>query len=248
MGSRVKIGVIDSGISLISPLYQSAKTRRFYWNDDQSEILNGEMVEDTSGHGTHISNLILKTCPDAEFYHAQAFSSQNRSSPQLISAALEWLISQKVEIINASFGLTRSDDGLSRSCERVHQSGIFLVASAPAHGEKCYPANYPSALAVTGDARCHFGEVSFLDHHALFGTFCYSPEQGGERTFAGASSAAAHFSGLLGRYLNEKSPAMENFEKAYEEMIAFFKSRAVFSDNLLRPHQKILQKETSKEC
>jgi len=49
---------------------------------------------------------------------------------------------------------------------------------------------------VTGDARCAIGEVSDLKgERADFGTWCASPERGGGPV-AGASAAAAHFTGL----------------------------------------------------
>ena len=219
MSEPVRVGVIDSGISAGSglPIEQGC---RFELTTDGT-VTHGEPIEDQLGHGTEVSRLICAAAPKAVLLQTQIFERGFETAPALVAAGLDWLVTEGVRVVNMSFGLRADRQVLSEACRRADEQGALLIASAPAQGALCYPAGYPAVIAVTGDARCALGEVTDLEgQQADFGTWCASPEHGGGRV-AGASAAAAHFSGLAATFLAERPEARR------EDLLAHFRRQAV---------------------
>lgn len=200
MNEPVRVGILDSGVRRDAGL-TLAGTRRFAAGPN-SEIQTDPGLEDATGHGTGVTRLIAAAAPRAALIHAQVFGASFETAPALVAAGLDWLVEQSVGIVNMSFGLRADRPLLERSCAAALNAGVVLVAAAPAQGPPCYPAAYDGVIAVTGDARCATGEVSDLKgERADFGTWCASPERGGG-ALAGASAAAAHFTGLAARIMD----------------------------------------------
>jgi len=199
MSVPIRIGVIDSGLRAGAAI-DVAAARRFFLTEDR-QVSSGPTCDDTLGHGTEVSRLILENGADAVLLHAQVFDASFRAAPVLVAAALGWLVETGARIVNMSFGLGADRAVLREACARAIDAGSVLVAAAPAQGAPCFPAAYDGVIAVTGDARCAKGEVSDLaGMQADFGTWCASPEHGGG-PMAGASAAAASFTGLAAAFL-----------------------------------------------
>ena len=190
-GQSVRIGVIDSGVH--DPLAGRVDRWRSFTGDSR--------LADTIGHGSRICELICEQSGDADLVVAKVFGNRPTTQPAIIAEAIDWLVAEQVALINMSFGLAADRPVLAEASARAGQAGIILVASAPAQGIPAYPAAYPDAIAVTGDARCGRGEISHLGAIAEFGTWCASPEQDPDTAISGASIAAAHFTGLAASWL-----------------------------------------------
>lgn len=200
MNPSVRIGILDSGVRRDAGL-PLAEAMRFFARPG-GDIESDPQIEDTTGHGTGVARLVLAAAPQAALIHAQVFGKSFETAPALVAAGLDWLVDKKVRIVTMSFGLRADRPVLERSCAGALERGVVLVASAPAQGPPCYPAAYEGVIAVTGDARCATGEVSDLrGERADFGTWCASPERGGGPV-AGASAAAAHFTGLAAQVMD----------------------------------------------
>jgi len=198
MREALRIGVLDSGVRADAGL-KVAAARRFFLTDDG--VSAGPPADDAVGHGTEVSRLVLEAAPEAALLHAQVFDASFRTAPVLAAAGLDWLVGEGASIVNMSFGLSADRAVLREACARALGAGAILVAAAPAQGPPSFPAAYKGVIAVTGDARCAKGEVSDLAGvQADFGTWCASPERGGG-PMAGASAAAASFSGLAAAFL-----------------------------------------------
>lgn len=199
MSASVRIGILDSGVRRDAGLTLAGAMRFFAGPGGQIETDPG--LEDATGHGTEVTRLIAAAAPQAALIHAQVFGESLGTAPALVAAGLDWLADQSVRIVTMSFGLAADREVLERSCAAARQAGVVLIAAYPAQGPPCYPAAYGGVIAVTGDARCAPGEVADLQGvRADFGTWCASPERGGGAV-AGASAAAAHFTGLAARVL-----------------------------------------------
>lgn len=183
----VRIGVIDSGLD--GPLADRVAAWRSFVGDD--------CLTDHVGHGTRVCEVIDGQAPLSTLLVAKVFGERATTRPALIAEALDWLIGERVAVVNMSFGLAADRQVLADACRRAGGAGAILVASAPARGAPCYPAAYPDVIAVTGDARCPQTVVSRLDGAAMFGTWCASPERAPGASISGASIAAAHFTGLV---------------------------------------------------
>ncbi|NMF88997.1 subtilisin-like serine protease QhpE [Aromatoleum petrolei] len=193
----IRVGLIDSAVRG-APAAAVVETR-----------LLTSAGNDRTGHGTQIASCVLQHCPSAELLVAQVFGEGRDSSVDAVLEGLDWLVSRGVQLINMSFGMGGASARLASACRRAASAGAILVASAPARGSVTFPAALGDCLAVTGDARCAPGEVSWLGTPAAdFGThpFCdpRNPERGG-----GASIAAARMTGLIGSLLEGGADAFD---------------------------------------
>lgn len=219
MSGGVRIGILDSGVANIAAFPIQSGCQFVTGQGGSVERIDG--VDDPIGHGTEVTRLIHASVPEASLLHAQVFDARFLSTPMLVAAGLDWLVRQGAHLINMSFGLGADRAVIRTACRAAAENGVLLIAAAPAQGEPCYPAAYPEVLAVTGDARCASGQVSDLQgRQADFGTWCSSPEQGGG-PIGGASAAAAHFTGLAARFLQDQP------EAGYEVVFAHFRATAV---------------------
>ncbi len=209
---EISIGVIDSGVN--GPLAKRLAAARSFTKD--------HATDDAVGHGTRVTELIAEQAGFAKLINARVFGPDALTQPVVVAKAIDWLIGQRVKLINMSFGLIADRHVLADACRRADRSGIIMIASAPAQGVACYPSSYERVIAVTGDARCRKGEVSQLGGTAQFGTWCASPEHEARPSISGASVAAAHFAGLAGRWLRENPAATR------DELLAHFRATAGF--------------------
>ncbi|MBT4523255.1 MAG: peptidase S8 and S53 subtilisin kexin sedolisin [Halieaceae bacterium] len=190
------VGVIDSAIALPFP------------GVCRSKDFSNPLQQDTShapDHGRTIIEAITNADPTVDVYLASVFNHRLRCTPAQVATAMDWLITQRVSIINLSFGLGDDREILRTSCERALDLGICLVAASPAQGAAVYPASYPGVISATGDARCAAGEISWLNTaQADFGGYPGNPQEG----VAGASVGCASVCGALAR-LSASNPQWE---------------------------------------
>ena len=187
----VKVGLIDGpvGTGLAHAVLASS---------DPQALQSGE-----GGHGRQVACALLEHCPTAGLLLAPVFDRTREAEVGRVVDALHWLAAQGAQLINLSFSMAVPSRRLASACAEVATQGVLLVASAPARGAPVYPAAFADCIAVTGDARCAPGEVSWLSTAAAdFGTHPLirpgRPDLGG-----GASIATARMSGLLAALLEE---------------------------------------------
>lgn len=184
----VRLGLVDSGVSVAQTEYVHA-------------VMSGETAPDPLGHGTATCDIILHYAPKVSLYNAQVFDESGVTSAARIAAAIDWLVVEKVDLINLSLGLERDRSILKQACEKAVSAGIILIASSPAQGAAVYPSSYAGVIRATGDARCDMGEISFLDsRQADFGG-CPRGLSNTARGIGGASMGTAHISGQVAAYL-----------------------------------------------
>ncbi len=153
-------------------------------------------------HAAAIARAILAGCPGARFVSLPVFGARLVTDASGLAQALE--AAAEAELVHCSLGLARPDEAVRRAVEALIGAGRLVVAAAPARGGPAWPAGFPGVASVQGDARCGPGEWSLLDlPRATFGA---CPRLEGEAV-AGASVAAAHFSGLIARRLAGSTPA-----------------------------------------
>lgn len=186
MNSKLKIGIIDSGIAQTEQHKITSSTAFIIKN---KTLIQAPAQVDQLGHGTELWRIIHQAAPTADYYTAQVFQQRLSTTPHQVAAAIEWLIFQKVQLINLSLGLATPSPILAEFCQYAQAEGIFLIATNPACGQAVYPAAYPNMIRVTGDARCQQGEIAYLKTaHAEFGAHVYSDKA----EIRGASVAGAY--------------------------------------------------------
>lgn len=195
MKPNLRIGVVDSGHSPMQQLRVVAG-RRFSLRDDQ--LLQDALHDDSLGHGSAVIEAIAQRAPGATFCVAQVFDQRGVTSTLQIAAAIDWLLTQNVRLINLSLGVRQDRSLLREACALAVSHGVLLCASSPAQGEGVFPANYPQVLRVTGDARCTPNQWSWLDTAQADFAACARATAAGQ---SGASLGCAALSGHLAAQL-----------------------------------------------
>lgn len=191
MAEPVLVGVVDSGWP------QALRDRVIA---ERSFVTGRADAQDRVGHGTRTLQAMAALAPQARFVVAQVFGDVLRTDMATVARAVDWVVDEGAEVINLSLGVREDHAPLRLACERAIARGCLLVASTPARGEPVFPAAYPGAIRVMGDARCDPGQHSaLLLPHADFGACVLPPD--GDRANAGASLGCAHLSGRVAALL-----------------------------------------------
>lgn len=190
---EVRVGLVDSGVGTDLLTLPNILIEK-----DFCDGRNRACKESTQspGHGDTVARLVLDAVPRARLVVANIFDGQVSATVQVVTAALTWMADLNLDLVNLSFGTVTYSEGLEAACRRMSSFGTLLVCSAPARGGRVFPAAFDCCIAVTGDARCMPGEVSWLGtESADFGTHSFvapgDPGAGG-----GASFAAARLTGM----------------------------------------------------
>jgi len=222
---QVNVAVLDTGIDLNHP-------------DLQENIAGGINIidptkppMDTDGHGTHIAGVIgaanndigiLGVAPKASLFAVKVFNEQKFAFYSDIIAGLEWCLKNKIQIINMSFGSYVDDPNIREAVDKVHNSGVIVVASA-GNGKSDkpeYPASLPGVFSVSAtDDRdrvpqwSNFG--SDVDLSAPGVGILSTYLNGGYAMLSGTDMAAAYVTGALAIAV----PADINFSKIEESIL-----------------------------
>lgn len=151
----LRVGVIDGPVDASHPALAPARLTR------HSVLLQGERA-DRPTHGTGVAALIAGEdasgalagfSPGARLYTVNAFAKEKRGAAadvERLAAALDWLIGQRVRLVNMSFAAPPNvafADVLQAAAAR----GTVMVAAAGNRGDNValYPAAASEVIAVT---------------------------------------------------------------------------------------------------
>lgn len=210
---RGLIGMLDGPVNTDHPAFSGARLTQKAFVPRPSER--------DRAHGTAVASLLVGRtpqwqglAPDAGLYVASVFSEQARygsiATTQSLITALDWLVSQSVDIINISLA-GPANQTLEAALKRVRDRGILPVAAAGNAGplaDPQYPAAYPTVVAVTAiDRQRALYPYAVRGEHLDFSAYgvavtAASGAQGFE-TVTGTSFAAPAVTALLLRSLEE---------------------------------------------
>jgi minor extracellular protease Epr len=154
----VKLGMVDTAIALDHPaLAQQSGRLRI----EQQNFLPPDMAQ-AYNHGTAIAGLLAAQhsevpalLPQLQLYSASAFYPSNNYQQSATLAhilqALNWLVSQQVNVINMSL-TGPANPVLQATIAHLAQQQVVLIAAAGNAGPAApalFPAAYPQVLAVT---------------------------------------------------------------------------------------------------
>lgn len=218
---QIVVAVIDTGIS------SYYKNKKFLCKEGHKDF-TGTGLNDTHGHGTHISGLIHQEVMNLHILYQPDISSViNSVDPnycQLIIKfydsgsnsinseinAVNYAIEKKVDIINISAGGFDIDSLEKAAIKRALDAGIIIVAAAGNEGVSLekrpyYPASYDSRIIVVGslisaNKRSKFSNYSTKVNSWEIGTNLISfGIDGKAKSMSGTSQATAVKSGKIVR-------------------------------------------------
>ena len=138
-GQGIKIGIIDTGIDYNHPdllgFGPDGKVVGGYnFVDDNNKPI------DTTGHGTEVAGIIaadgsLKgVAPKAKLFSYKVSSSGESVSSDLIIKAIHRAIEDKVNVINISLGVNKTNEEIDRAVNEAVKNGIIVVVAAGNNG------------------------------------------------------------------------------------------------------------------
>ena len=142
----VKVAVLDSGVEFLAgfPVERSINLVK-----DEQEL--PYYMNDMTGHGTAVADIIHRVCPQAHIYSVKVMDAKNRGRLSDIVAGIYWCIEQDVDVINMSFGTSVKSDILEKAIEAAAERGIMMVSSAGNGGTGSaveYPGAFDEVIAV----------------------------------------------------------------------------------------------------
>ncbi|QLY26830.1 S8 family serine peptidase [Bdellovibrio sp. KM01] len=153
-GEGARVLLIDSGLDKTHPSLKDnfEKGRDFTGESDGSDIT------DIRGHGTHVAGIIAAkqdvngftgVAPKAKLLMARACFEKGCSTAAMI-AAINWGVTQKVDVMNISISGISSTAAQDEAIKRADQAGIAVVASSGNWGSNrvFFPAALPTVIAV----------------------------------------------------------------------------------------------------
>jgi len=156
-GKNLRIGLIDTEVNTSHPALKKQ-------NIVKRSILTNGIKTPKADHGTaiaallvgnHKSKLFSGLLPSAKLYAASVFRQRDKNNidttSEWVVSAIDWLVSQKVHVINMSIGGPRNLL-VEATIQRTIKSGIPVIAAVGnggANAEPVYPAAQPGVIAVT---------------------------------------------------------------------------------------------------
>jgi thermitase len=187
---RIKVAVLDTGVTLSHPELQSALLPGF----DFVNILDGadkflgdfldadDIPDDEVGHGTHVAGIIaaqgiampVGVVPRCKIIPVRVLGAMTRGSRRVgaglvdnINAGIKWAIDQGADVINMSLGIRHTGGGLPHQevVDYAQRKGVTIVAASGNDGsqELYYPGALPYVIAV--------GAIDEQDQVASFSTY-----------------------------------------------------------------------------
>lgn len=222
-GQGVKVAVIDTGIGPHTDL----KVAGGYSAVDYTTSYN-----DDYGHGTHVAGIIaaqqnnsgmVGVAPNVSLYAVKAMDENGNGDLQDLLKALDWSITNHMDIINMSLGTPDNSPVLQAMIDKAYKAGILVVAAAGNDGTSSgagdtidYPAKYPSVIGVTAVdknmKRGYFSSTGPEAEVAAPGVDIVSTYLDNQYAIgSGTSQAAPHVTGILA-LLKQANPTLTNVQ------------------------------------
>jgi minor extracellular serine protease Vpr len=156
-GQGIKIGIIDTGIDYNHPdllgFGPNGKVVGGY-----NFVDNDNKPIDTAGHGTEVAGIIaadgnLKgVAPKAKLFSYKVSSTGESVSSDLIVKAIHRAIDDKVNVINISLGVNKTNGEIDQAVSEAVKNGIIVVVAAgnngPDDGTIGSPGKDPDVITV----------------------------------------------------------------------------------------------------
>ena len=157
-GRDVKIAVLDTGCFNHIDLTKNIIGGKNFTSEDNG---NQNIYQDYNGHGTHCCGVIagnehiMGVAPNASLLVLKVLRGDGNGNAQGIIDAMNYAISQKVDIISMSLGMSVKIPELYEVVKRVVNNNILLVCAAGNNGDNnsttdefSYPAGYEESISV----------------------------------------------------------------------------------------------------
>ena len=141
-GKGVTVGIIDGGYKYYQQMRDKAVLPAYFEPLDYGQKIVGEASVDKSVHGTAVAEIIHSIAPDAKLIPISVAGSDAE-----FNEAIDYFVSQKVDMVSVSMGSnSSSEDGLSSLSRKIEQvrkdKGILFFFAAGNEGSEHYGGTF----------------------------------------------------------------------------------------------------------
>ncbi len=138
------------------------------------------LVDEGTGHGTHVSGLVLLADPSAKLLPVRALDSDGNGSAFLVGLAIHAAVDAHAQVINLSLSSRNDCEVIAEALKYAEYKGVLCVTSAGnTGGDPLFPASYhvedypspiwlPPGTALTGLNLMSVAAVDMLNVKAPF--------------------------------------------------------------------------------
>jgi Subtilase family len=171
-GAGIKVAVIDTGVDLTHPVLVNNLAPSSEWRDyvDNDTVPNDDPGINSTpgkayGHGTAVSGIILQIAPKVTILPLRVLSPTGKGNLDNVVKAIDYAISNGVQIINLSLGSLKTNLSLNQEIAYAKTKGVYIIAAAGNNGKDAdYPAKDSNQDQMSGFL---FGIGSIDDKEAL---------------------------------------------------------------------------------
>ena len=235
-GSGALVAIIDTGVDLDHPELAdnvALAPMGYDWVDhdtDPSDLPNysddngNGLVDEATGHGSHVAGIVVLTAPDAAILPLRALDSDGTGTLCHVTWAIYAAIDHEADVINLSLGMDVEAMAMKRAIQKAHASGIVVTSSAGNRGiraENHFPANMPEVIGVTAttarDLKALFANYgSHLSMAAPGVGIMSSYWNGGYAIWSGTSMATPFIAGAAALLISLEPGDPANIQHAIE--------------------------------
>ena len=238
-GKRVKIGVVDTGISKES--YSMISESIISGYNFSLDCTSRDNIKAECYHGFAVASIILKVAPKAKLVIAKVLNDKGEGDPKKTAEGIRYCRNKKCHIINCSVAGPHDLD-LEEAINEAYSKGIIVVGATGNDGRNklLYPASYLNCIGVGAcDKNNKLAEFSnynvFMDLIA-FGDKVEIPTKKNIIIDSGTSFSAPLVTGTLA-LLREQFKLENNRAPKCDELRDLLLGNCVFGYNIDRLKQ-----------
>lgn len=174
-GKGIKVGIIDTGIDYTHPDLRKSYVKGYDFVDNDSDPMETvNMGPNNTFHGTHVAGVIAANgkmkgvAPEAKIYAYRALGPGGFGTTEMIIAAIEQAIKDRVDVLNLSLGTSINGPDLptSLALDKAVENGVVAVTSNGNSGPDLWTVGTPgtSHKAISVGASTPNVKVPYLDY------------------------------------------------------------------------------------
>ena len=238
-GKRVKIGIVDTGISREN--YSMISENIIGGYNFSLDCTGRDNIKAECYHGFAVASIVLKVAPKAKLIIAKVLNDRGEGDPKKTAEGIRYCINKKCHIINCSVAGPHDPD-LEEAVNEAYSKGIIVVGATGNDGRNklLYPASYLNCIGVgacdENNKPTEFSNYNvFMDLIAL-GDNIEIPTKEGVIVDSGTSFSAPLVTGTL-TLLRERFKSKNNRSPNCNELKCLLLGNCVLDYNIDRLKQ-----------
>jgi hypothetical protein len=219
-GTEEKIGVIDGGVDLYHPLFDTGSGLVLSGWDyvDDDSVAFDEPDGACTGHGTFVAGVLRLVAPGATIISYRVLDTAGEGDGYNIAAAVLQAINDSCCAINLSLGMVGSNDALDDALQYAKDNNVIVVAAAgnDSSGNNLifpFPASRTNSIAVAAldsmNLKADFSNYGEKVDVCAPGTAIYAPYPDSLYGWWDGTSFSTPFVTALAALLNSINPDLD---------------------------------------